>query len=145
MSLNQLNFGHSVKVTIISPITGNLLTLTNVTDFESKQATEKITSKPLNAPPIFAHPPNGWEGTITFDRVDNSIDAFAAQQEAAYWANAQTFSGQIYEYITELNGSISTYRYDGVALTLDDAGKKTSQAKITLKMHFQAAQRVQVQ
>lgn len=145
MSLNQLNFGHAVQVIITSPITGALLTLTNITDFESKQNSEKITSKPLNAQPIFAHTPNGWSGTITFDRVDNSIDAFFAGQEAAYWSNAITFSGQIFEYILELNATTSQYRYDGVAMTFQDAGKKTSQAKITLKIEFESSQRVLVQ
>jgi len=91
------------------------------------------------------HTPNGWSGTITFDRSDNTIDSFFAAQEAAYWANAQTYAGTIYEFILELNGAVSQYRYDSVALTLQDAGKKASQTKITLKVEFEASQRVLVQ
>lgn len=145
MSLNQLNFGHGVRIVITSPITGGLLTLTNITDFESKSNSEKITSKPLNSPPIFAHTPNGWSGTVTFDRVDNTLDLFFAGQEAAYWANAQTFSGQIFEYMTELNKTISQFSYDGVAMTFQDAGKKTSQAKITMKIEWEASLRKFIQ
>ena len=144
MSLNQLNFGHAVTVNVISPLTGAPLTLTNITDFESKQNTEKINSKPLNSQPIFAHTPNGWTGTFTYDRMDSSIDDFFAQMEAAYWNNSQTFSGTIFEYILELNGTTSQYRYDGVTLTFQDAGKKTSQQKITMKVEFEASQRVNV-
>lgn len=144
MSLNQLNFGHAVRVVITSPITGGLLTLTNITDFESKQNTEKVNSKPLNHPPIFAHTPNGWTGTFTFDRKDNTLDVFFADQEDAYWNNAITFSGDIFEYIRELDGTTSLFQYVGVTMTFDDAGKKTSQAKITMKVGFEASRRPRI-
>lgn len=145
MSLNQFVVGRSVKVVVTNPLTGaSPLTLTNITSFESKSSVEKITSKPMNSPPIFASAPNGWTGNFEFDRVDNTIDNFFNAQEATYWANGQTFSGQIFEYITELNGTTSQYRYDGVMLTITDAGKKTSQAKIPMKVEFEASRRVTV-
>lgn len=145
MALNQLNFGHAVTVTVISPLSGNVLTLTNVTEFDSKQNSEKIKSAPLNAKVIFAHIPNGWTGTVTFDRQDNSIDEFFAAMEAAYWSNSKTFDGAIFESITELDGTISQYKYEGVTFTFEDAGKKTSQTKITLKLAFEASDRVVIQ
>lgn len=141
MSVNQLIFGRAVTIDVISPITGQLITLAAVTSFDSKQMTVKENSKPLNAPPIKAHTPDGWSGNIEFDMLDDSIDAFFAEQDAAYWANSITFAGEIWETITLLNKSTVNYHYTGCAFTLQDAGKKTSQGKITQKVEFEASER----
>lgn len=145
MSLNQLDFGHAVKVQVISPITGTLITLTNVTEFESNQNVKAIESAPLNAPPIFADVPHGWRGKIRFDRVDASIDTFFSSLEAAYWANAQTFSGAIFYYILELDGTTSQFNFTGVTFTYTDAGKIKSQDKIMVELDFRASTRPKIQ
>ena len=144
MSINQLVFGHQVTVVIQNPITGANLALTNITKFDSKQNTEKETSKPLNSKPIFAHTPNGFTGTITFDRVDATIDTFFAQMEATYWANGLTFNGNITTYITELNGTTTQWLYSAASMTLSDAGSYESQKKITMRIDFESADREQI-
>ena len=144
MSINQLVFGHAATVVIQNPMTGANINIPNLTSFEWKQSTEKETSRPLNAPPIFAHTPNGWTGTITFDRVDATLDVFFAQMEAAYWNNILTYSGNIIVYIQELNGSTTQWQLTGSTLTFEDAGKFESQKKISQRISFEAAQRKQI-
>lgn len=144
MSINQLCFGHQATVTISNPITGALLPLTNLVKFQSKQRSDKQTSKPLNSPPIFAHTPDGWDGNITFDRVDATVDAFFAQMETAYWNNSLTFSGTIQLSMVELSGTTTTWLYSGVSMTFEDAGDFESQKKVTQRINFEASQRTQL-
>lgn len=145
MSINQLVFGHQATVVIQNPITGANLALTNMTKFDSKQRTMKETSKPLNARPIYAHTPDGWDGTIDYDRVNSSVDAFFSQMEVAYWNNTLTYSGTITLYLKELNGTTTQWLFSGVAMTLSDAGTLESQKKVSQKISFEAADRKQIQ
>ena len=144
MSINQLVFGHAATVVVQNPITGANLPLTNIVKFGWKQVTEKETSRPLNAPPILAHTPNGWIGEITFDRVDATIDTFFAQLEAAYWNNVLTYSGSIMVYLLEINKTTTQWQLTGATMTLSDAGVFESQKKITQRIDWEAAQRKQI-
>lgn len=135
------NVGHDVTVVVLSPISGAPLTFGNVTDFDSQPVTKSLESSPLSAPPLFGDVPHGWSGSLMVDRASSATDDTFAALEASYWAGKTQAYGGITEYIQELNGAVSQYTYDNVVFTLKNAGKKGSQAKITMSISFRASQR----
>ena len=141
MPFAVFNVGRDVSVSFTHPLTGAPITWGLVTEFQSRPETKQIESTPLSAPPVFADPPHGWTGSFTVDRVDNTVDNAFGAVEQAYWAGMTIPSASIVESIQERNGSVSTYQYVGVSLKLDDAGNKTSQNKITMRISFKASQR----
>ena len=85
--------------------------------------------------------PHGWSGSLTVDRASGATDDTFAALEASYWAGSTQAYGGVTEYIQELSGSVSQYTYDNVVFTLKNAGKKSSQAKVTMSVSFRASQR----
>lgn len=121
------------------------LTFPTLLNFKSKKINQKLVVKPLNGLPIMLNfQEGGWEGSFDVSRADSTIDDYFAQYEASYYAGAASPAGTIQETISEVDGSMSTYQYQGVVLYLDDAGDKEAEKNVVQKVSFAAATRVKV-
>jgi hypothetical protein len=143
MPFNDFSIGKDVVLDVITP-SGVLNLPVTTTGFEAKPEYNKLASVGLDGINREASIPKGWRGTITLDRRNNVVDAFFAQQEAGYYAGQNVLTGSITETIQEADGSVSQYRYVGVSLSFEEAGKKSGDSKIEQTIGFFASQRQQV-
>ena len=88
--------------------------LTYVTGFESRQMTQSVRLDRLDGVPMGAELPKGWE------------------------------AGAVYQYVTEVDGSVSTYQYSGVVFKLVNAGTWKGDSTVKQKLEFFATQRQRV-
>lgn len=137
------NTGRDVTVVLIHPIFGQVQ-LNNVTGFEAKQDTVKLKSNRLDGVKMLADLPDGWSGSLMVDRGTPALDTLMAQIEAAWIDQGVYNCATMYEYITEVGGSQSTWIFDNVALSLDDAGNYQPDAIVKQKIGFQANRRREV-
>jgi hypothetical protein len=144
MANNSFSIGHDVSLDIVDIVTGKQVVFPLVTGFAPDPITKQITSEPLNGPPLFAENPNGWKGTIDFDRTDSSIDIWFANREAAYYRGVSQFNVTITQTIQEKDGSVTQFRYPNVALKLADAGKWKASDKVSMRIDWMASTRIQV-
>lgn len=114
------------------------------TGFSAEPITKTINSEPLNGPPIFAEAPNGWKGTLDFDRTDNTIDIYFANYEATYYAGGNPVSGTITQTIQEKNGTVTQFVFTGVAMKLAQAGKWKAAEKVAMQIDWNASTRTQI-
>jgi len=142
--VDNFTIGHDISVDIYDASTGNVVTFPAMTSFDRQPIFKQINSEPLNGYPIFAEAPNGWKGSIEFDRTDPTIDNYFAAQEASYFNGGNPLTASITETIQEKDGSVSQYRYPGAALKPDDMGRAVSATKMTIKMSWMASTRLQV-
>lgn len=141
MPANGFNIGKDVRVDITSG--GAPLRPTIVTAFQSRQETKSVQSDGLSGDCLYDELPCGWSGSFEYDRADSVLDDYFAQREANYYAGAVAPGVTITETIQEVNGSISQYRYTGVALKFD-AGEKKAESPVKQKLEFKASKRVKV-
>lgn len=139
---SQFNIGKDVTLDIVGP--QGPLNFKILTGFSAKPNYKSIDSKGLDGIDRFEDLPGGWSGDLSLDRSDSTVDDFFAQKEANFYTGLSSTTVTITETIQETNGSISQYRYLGVALTLQDAGNKTGDNKISIKIGFRAARRVKI-
>lgn len=144
MAVNNFTIGHDVSVDIFDIVTGKQVVFPLVTGFAPDPQTVQITSKPLSGPPLYAEIPDGWKGSIEFDRTDPSIDIWFASREAAYWRGQSLFNVTITQTIQEKDGSVTQFRYPNVALKLSNSGNWKSTDKVSMKIDWMASTRVQV-
>jgi hypothetical protein len=142
MPVNGFNIGRDVTVDINTP--QGLLRATIRTGFSSKQETSQLQVKPMNGPNLFAEIPEGWSGTLEFDRGDDLLDAYFAAREADYFAGLNQAPTTITESITNPDGSPSQYSYTGVVLKFEDAGNKQSDQTVKQRVSWRAARRIKV-
>src|SRR5690242_2966779 len=121
MPINNFSVGKDVSLTAITSY--GPLTLIGLTDFTADPMTTDLKSKAIDGTPRFGFIPDGWKGSFKLDRLDASIDTYWAQVEADYYAGKNLQAGTINEIITEADGSITQWRYDGVVLRLEKAGE----------------------
>lgn len=138
----QFSVGKDVSLDIIGP-TGPLR-FSIVTAFDSKPSYKSVDSKGLDGIDRYDDLPAGWSGTIGLDRADSTVDDFFAQKEANFYSGISSNLVTITETITEISGAVSQYRYTGVALTLQDAGKKSADNKISIVVGWRAARRLKI-
>lgn len=143
MPANVWSIGKDVLLDVVTP-NGVLALPVTTTAFEAKPTYNKIRQVGIDGVNRGANVPTGWEGTIKLDRANSAVDDFFAQQEAGYYAGLNTLTASITETITELNGSVSQYRYLGVVLSYDEAGMWQGDKQVSQTIGFFASQRIKV-
>jgi hypothetical protein len=142
MPINNFNIGRDCQLVLIGP--AGRVDLSYVTGFESRQITHSIRVDKLDGTQISAELPRGWEGTFELERGTSAVDDFIAAAEQSYFNGDGVPFGTVYQYVTETDGSISTYQYNTVVFKLANAGNWKGDASVKQKLEFFASQRQRV-
>jgi hypothetical protein len=142
MPINNFNIGRDCQLVLIGP--AGRVDLSYVTGFESRQITHSIRVDKLDGTQISAELPRGWEGTFELERGTSAADDFIAAAEQSYFNGDGVPFGTVYQYVTETDGSISTYQYNTVVFKLSSAGNWKGDASVKQKLEFFASQRQRV-
>ena len=139
MSFTAFSVGRDTQLVVIGP--SGRVDLNHVTGFESRQLTHSVRVNRLDGTQVGAELPRGWEGSFEIERGDASVDDFIAAAEQGYFDGRTSSFGTMYQYITETDGSTSTYQYDGVVFRLSNAGHWKGDASVKQKLDFFSARR----
>lgn len=143
MATNNYNIGSDAVLTLLSD--GAPVSATILTSFNSKQEVAEVESDGIDGVVRPRTIEKGWSGSFTYDRVNSTIDDYFALKESNRYAGLPPPVVSISETIANADdGSVSKYRYDTVALKLDDAGKKAGDTKIEQTISFRASRRFKV-
>lgn len=115
----RFNIGRNGQAILIGPYGKIEL---NYTEFRSAQKTHEVTSRPVNGNTQMADLPDMWTFEFDIDRNSSQLDDTVAAVEADFLAGGTLQLSTLYDYVNELNGSESTYQFDGVTFTLSNAG-----------------------
>jgi hypothetical protein len=115
--------------------------LSYVTGFESRQLTQSVRLDRLDGVPMGAELPKGWEGSFELERGTSDADDFISTMESAFFSDGVIPAGTLYQYITETDGSTSTFQYNGVVFKLANAGAWRGDASVKQRLEFFATQR----
>lgn len=143
MPANGYSVGRDVAVDIIAP-SGLPLRLRVRTGFSSKQETNDIKVKRADGGVDHLVIPDGWTGSLDYERGSSDLDDYFAALESTYFAGGSYGPTSITETITNPDSSISQYRYTNVALKYDDAGAKTGDNTIKQKVTWMASRRIRI-
>lgn len=142
MPTNAFSLGRDCQVVVIAP--SGRIDLSHVTGFDSAQKTQPVRIDRLDGTQLAAELPKGWDGSFEIERGNSAVDDFIAANEQAYHTSGQLPVSTLYQYVTEANGSISTYQYEGAVFKLVAAGAWRGDAAVKQKLEFFAARRRRV-
>jgi len=118
---------------------------TIITEFEFKQDTVQLKSKPLNGAPIFQEVPDGWSGSFSVDRADPTLDDFFSQAEDNWYAGDDQTIASILQTIADAAvgavGPIHQYLFEGVQMKLDQGGNYKQDDKVMQRVAWVASRR----
>jgi hypothetical protein len=143
MPINNFSVGRDISLTVVTasgPLGFNLLT-----DFQSKQDTTKKRIKGIDGKTRWVRFFDGWSGSLKLERRDSTVDDYFAQLEAAYYAGINEQAVSITDIKQEPNGGLTQYRYFGVLLDLDDAGKWSGDDTVIQSVSFVCERRIKIQ
>jgi hypothetical protein len=139
MSLTMFSIGRDTQLVVIGP-TGRV-DLSHVTSFESRQITHSVRVDRLDGTHIGTELPKGWEGSFELERGSSVVDDFIAATEQQYFSGNNVPAGTMYQYVTETDGSTSTYQYDTVTFRFSNAGTWKGDSSVKQKLEFFAVRR----
>lgn len=139
MANNTFSVGRDCQLVVMGPY--GRIDLTHVTSFEARQMTAAVRVDRIDGSQLAAELPKGWEGHFELERGNSSVDDFVARMESSYNAGRAIASGTLYQYVTEADGSVSTYQFDGVVFRLTNAGVWRSDQSVRQRLEFFAASR----
>ncbi len=139
MSLTMFSVGRDTQLVVIGP--AGRVDLTHVTSFESHQITHSVRVDRLDGTHMGTELPKGWEGSFELERGSSTVDDFVAAAEQQYFNGNSITAGTMYQYVTETDGSSSTYQFDNVAFRLSNAGIWKGDSSVRQKLEFFAVRR----
>lgn len=142
MGLTTFSIGRDTQLVIIGP--NGRVDISHVTGFESRQLTAPIRVNRLDGRQLGAELPKGWEGSFEVERGTSALDDFISAIEQGFYNGAANQSGTIYQYVTETDGSVSTYQFDGVVFKLVSAGVWKGDASVKQKLEFFATRKKRI-
>src|SRR4051812_43382130 len=108
MSLTTFSLGRDTQLVVMGP--NGRVDLTHVSGFESRQLTHSVRVSRLDGTQLGAELPKGWEGSFEVERGSSDVDDFAAASEQQFFNGGPVPTGTMFQYVTETDGSISTYQ-----------------------------------
>jgi hypothetical protein len=144
MPINSLSVGRDVVLDIIDPTNGGILAWSSITAFQSRQQTKRLQSIGIDGSNNFAEIPQGWEVSFSLDRSSSAVDDYFATVENGYFTGLNYVGVLVTETISEVDGSTSQYRYENLALKLADAGSKSGDSLVKMKIEGIASRRRKV-
>ncbi|GAN55577.1 hypothetical protein [Tanticharoenia sakaeratensis] len=114
---NPYSIGRDCRITVLW--NGTRVDLRDVTSFQAVQQTLAQRANPLNGVPVEFNTPNGWRGSFVIARANSNLDDLVAAIEAGFWNGGTIGSGTIYQYVTEPDGSTTTWEYSNISITLN--------------------------
>lgn len=144
-AINDFNIGRNVNVVVQHPLaTGGRLDLTIVTSFQATANTKDLTVDGLDGINRSRMLPQHWDIVISIDRASSALDDFAAALDNAYYTAGSVPAGTVYQYVTEMDGSQSTYQYDDVVFRINSSGEWKGDGPITQQLMGRCSRRRRV-
>ncbi len=139
MGLTTFSIGRDTQLVIMGP--AGRLDISHVTAFESRQITTAIRVARIDGTHLGAELPKGWEGSFEVERGTAALDDFIVALEQGFYNGSTSQLGSMYQYVTENDGSTSTYQFDGVVFKLASAGVWKGDASVKQKLEFFATRK----
>ena len=134
MSFTAFSVGRDTQLVVMGP--NGRVDLEHVTAFESHQLTQSVRVSRLDGSQLGTELPKGWEGSFELERGNSVVEDFVAATEQTYFNGGSAGSNTMYQYISETDGSTSTYQYDGVTFKLVNAGTWKGESSVKQKLEF---------
>ena len=141
MPINSFSIGRDCQLVVMGPF--GRIDLTYVTGFESRQLTQSVRLDRLDGVPM-GELPKGWEGSFEVERGTSAVDDFMSATEQAFFTQGSLPAGTVYQYVQEVDGSTSTYQYNGVVFKLSNSGTWRGDSSVKQKLEFFATQRQRI-
>jgi hypothetical protein len=142
MANNTFSVGRDCQLVVMGP--AGRVDLSHVTGFETRQLTQSVRVDRLDGSQLATELPKGWEGTFEIERGSSAADDFIAAAENQFFNTGPVPVGTLYQYVTETDGSTSTYQYTNVVFKLLSAGMWKGDASVKQKLEFFAARRQRI-
>lgn len=142
MAINTFSVGRDTQLVVMGP--SGRVDLTHVTSFEARQVTQQVRVDRLDGTHMATELPKGWDGSFEVERGSSSVDDFIAAAEAQFYSGRQIPAGTLYQYVTETDGSTSTYQFDSVVFKLASAGQWKGDVSVKQKLDFYASRRTRI-
>jgi|SRR5580698_3469367 hypothetical protein len=142
MTLTTFSIGRDTQLVIMGP--AGRVDISHVIGFESRQITTPVRVSRIDGTQLGTELPKGWEGAFEVERGNSVLDDFIAVLEQNYYNGLPVQTGTMYQYITESDGSVSTYQFVGVVFKLTSAGTWKGDASVKQKLEFFGTQRQRI-
>jgi hypothetical protein len=136
---SNFSVGRDCQLVVMGPF--GRVDLAHVTGFDSRQQTASVRVDRIDGTQLAAELPKGWEGMFELERGSAAADDFIARIEDAYNSGSAVPSGTLYQYISESDGSTSTFQYDGVVFRFAQAGQWRGDSSVRQRLEFFASSR----
>ncbi len=148
MPANNFSTGRDCQLVVIGPGVGGAagarVDLAHVTGFESRQMTHPVRIDRLDGVHLAAELPKGWEGHFDLERGNSAADDFIAGIEQAWHTQGLIQGATLYQYVSEADGSTSTYQFEAAVFKLANAGSWKGDAPVRQRLDFFASRRKRI-
>jgi hypothetical protein len=144
MPSNAGSVGVDYNFSLYNGNTGFLQDLGDVQSVRVTQQKHDISNRPYNRPPRFDFIPDGYRVAFSITRTVSALEDLAVQNEANFNAGLGNKAGYLNETITNTDGTVSRYQYQGFVFFLTDHGDVSREKTVTVTGEGMASQKIRI-
>lgn len=141
MALDSLISGAATRLSVTDPVSGVI----DLGDVESFHAREESSIEPqilmngrVRVPKLF----KWWAGMIEMYRTNANFDRYLADQAARYYSSLNEVLANMHHTITEADGTVTQYQYEGTQFLLEDGGTYSGSTIVRYRISFICRDRI---
>lgn len=139
-----MNVGRDYAFGLFDPFTKAIIELGDVETVDIKPIKHEIKSEPYNDDPKFGYVPGGYSGTFQITRTGSQLEDLQLAVAQAFREGQIIRSGYLNETVTDPDGTVSKYQYQGCVFHLDDLGQVSRDKTIKQKLEIKASRKVKL-
>ncbi len=144
MPINGMNVGRDYNFGLFDPLTSALVELGDVETVDVKPMKHEISSRPYNDVPKFGFIPDGYQGTFTITRTGSQLEDLQLALNEAFNAGQIIRAGYLNETVTDPDGTVAKYQYQGCVFHVDDLGQISREKTVKQKVEFKASRKIKL-
>jgi hypothetical protein len=144
LPVNGFTVGRDVTITMAGSGGTIVIPSAQVTHFAAKAMKKQTWSRPLNSPPQPIYMPDGWQGSVSVDRADSTLDTFQSTLESNFWNGRNTLAGTIMQTITEDDGSTTQFQFINAMFWIENVGDYAADGIVKQSIEFCSGERKRV-
>lgn len=139
------NFGRDGTFVLMHPLAPNgRVDMTGLMSFDAKEEYHTVTKTFITGKTLEQFIPKNWKGSFDIVRGGAGLDTLQSGIDLGWYTGGVMFFGRAYQYVTEIDGSVTTFCYDDVAIKVTDSGKWEGDKEVMQKVEFTASSRKRI-
>jgi hypothetical protein len=144
MPVNGVTVGVDYQFGLYDSNSGSMVDLGIIENVKITARKHDIKAQPYNAPPVFGYIEDGYSIAFTLQRTSSKLENIGLDLANAFNAGKSISAGYFLETVTDADGTVYRYRYDGFVFHLTEVADVSREKTVKQTVDAMASSKTRI-